>query len=72
MKITVTEERECCQIVDLIRYRGLPPADYANSGESFKFCRHCGQLWVSHRFTDAAGDRDTEFVKLQILTTKAT
>lgn len=60
MKIKVTEERECCSYQDLIKYNGTPKL------EKVKFCKYCGQLHILEYFTDAAGDRDSEYKKIKI------
>ena len=60
MKIKVTIERECCDREDLVPYSAS-----ANIPQILKpkFCKHCGQLWVLESYTDAAGDRDTQYVR---------
>lgn len=63
MKIKVTTERECCDYEDLVTFQGQTPV--INKVLRPKFCKHCGQLWVLESFTDAAGDRDTTYVRYE-------
>ena len=58
MKITETIERECCHPDDLVKYQGVSGIPAVLKP---KFCKHCGQLWILERFTDAAGDSDSEY-----------
>jgi hypothetical protein len=61
MKITVTTDRECCDHrEDLQPYHGKHMIPDALKP---KFCKHCGQLWYLHRYTDAAGSSDSEYVR---------
>jgi len=53
MKITETTQRECCEDRDIVRglrFRGR--------------CNVCGQKFVQRGYTDAAGDRDWRWVKV--------
>lgn len=61
MKIKVTTERECCEREDLMPYGGMQETKGAPG--KMRFCKHCGQLWVLESYTDAAGDRDTQYVR---------
>jgi len=60
MKIKVTIERECCEPQDMLPYSGIVQFE---SGSKPKFCKHCGQLWIAEKYTDAAGDRDVMYVR---------
>lgn len=59
MKITITEERECCYPQDLIKYDGSPKKEFV------KFCKYCGQLFIKEYYTDAAGDTDYDYFKIK-------
>ena len=56
MKIKVTEERECCELRDLLLYQGKSQQPTQPPG--MLFCRYCGQLWFEKAYTDEAGSRD--------------
>jgi len=60
MKVKVTTERDCCHVDDLQNYRGQ---SHIPEVLRPKFCKHCGQLWYLSRYTDAAGDSDSEYVR---------
>jgi hypothetical protein len=61
MKVTVTAERDCCDPrEDFLTYRGR---SFMGDARKPKFCKHCGQLWYLIRFTDAAGDSDSDYVR---------
>ena len=60
MKIKVTIERDCCEREDFVSYAGHGDIPVILKP---KFCKHCGQLWVLESYTDAAGDRDTQYVR---------
>lgn len=52
-------ERNCFHLSkDLVNYTGNIPITF-----TAKFCKHCGQLWYLRYITDAAGDRDSEYVQ---------
>ena len=59
MKITdtITITRECCDATyDLVGSKKL--------GFAFAECKHCGAVFKQKRFTDAAGDTDWEWTKV--------
>lgn len=60
VKVKKTIERDCCDPEDL---RSVKCATSVPVSLSPKFCIHCGQWWVLKRFTDAAGDGDSEYVR---------
>ena len=62
IKIKVTEERLCCKERDLVKYCG--EKGHFSPSRQLRFCCHCGQLWVEESYTDAAGGRDTKWVKV--------
>jgi hypothetical protein len=62
VKIKVTTERDCCQNEDLMPYAGV--SEIQGGPGKVRFCKHCGQLWVLEWYTDAAGDRDTHYVRV--------
>jgi hypothetical protein len=51
MVITETTTRQCCQ-----------PQDLITINNNQRQCRHCGRLFVRKWFTDAAGDRDYDWI----------
>jgi hypothetical protein len=62
MKITEQVERDCCDLrMDLKPYRGISGN---HDHREYRFCVHCGQLWVPGRYADAAGGRSTEWLKV--------
>jgi len=62
MKITERIERDCCDLrMDLKPYKGIV-GDQDRS--EYRFCVHCGQIWVAGRYTDAAGSRSTKWDKI--------
>lgn len=61
MKIKVTTERDCCnEQEDLQTYKGVSSIPDVLRP---KFCKYCGQLWYLDRYTDAAGDSDSRYIK---------
>ena len=62
MKVKVVSERECCDYhEDLVPFRAIDSSFKPHMRA--KFCKYCGQVWYLKRFTDAAGDSDSEYVK---------
>lgn len=68
-KITITEERWCCQPQDLELYHGLIDADGQLLTKSdARFCKYCGTIHIRHKFMDPAGSNDYEFLPIRITT----
>ena len=60
MQIKEIHYRDCCQDKDMVH----------QSGDMF-YCHHCGTVFEQEKFTDAAGDTDTRFVRREDLVTTA-
>jgi hypothetical protein len=67
MKITETVERDCCATKDLRPYSGMVCSkSRENTCSPLLFCKHCGQVWVRARRTDAAGSAENVLAPLKI------
>ena len=60
MKITVTEQRECCELKDLKPVEGC---SLIGRVASVMFCVHCGHRHHYESEMDPAGSRDWRHVK---------
>jgi hypothetical protein len=65
VKIRITEERECCQPVDLVPLAGGHyQRNYKGIGD-YAFCKHCGRHFEPKSFTDGAGSFDWRHAPLK-------
>lgn len=56
MKIVERIDRECCdQQYDLLLYRGNTTGIHNRAHQDIRFCKHCGQVWLSVSREDAHG-----------------
>ncbi len=62
VEVTVAVKRNCCHPDDLKAVKCRSSVEQLRP----KFCVHCGQWWVLDRFTDAAGDSDTQYVRKDV------
>jgi hypothetical protein len=53
-KIIETFMRRCCERQDFMRTKSIPNA--------FK-CKRCGNMWEKESYIDAAGGRDTRWIR---------
>ena len=66
-KIIETTTRWCCQpqdiVADVLHPETIHPTfkPGAHNPPRFKVCRHCGQRYEYHSFTDAAGSSDSTY-----------
>lgn len=73
MLITEYSSRECCnESLDLKYFSGAKMTTdkhgqkiWINTDKpTVYYCVHCGRLWKSERYLDAAGDSDTRLVRM--------
>lgn len=64
LKIKETITRDCCQRVDLKKYRGHRKDD--SRLLNLQFCIHCGQLWYESSLMDVAGGKETVLLELLV------
>lgn len=62
MKIKQTIERECCQLDDLLQYKGLCE-EWMKRSAPF-FCKYCGQIFYHDKEMNGAGSYDSCLIKL--------
>ena len=63
MKIKQTVERECCQLDDLLPYRGMT-AKWIKACHKPMFCKYCGQVFYHGKEMNGAGSYDSCLKKI--------